>query len=135
MTWWVVIIIFILIAFSYLRFKKFYAHKNSIGQHIIINYFDQNIYIENTFPLKGIISRKIKIGMGTFFIVNLDNSFIYNDKEYNTIIIKERHVGYYIGQNKEIHVHVLLPKIKLDNRSYSLKDFDHVVWAIIELIK
>jgi len=47
-------------------------------------------------------------------------------------VIKERHAGYYIGGEGQIHVHVLLPKIDLQKDLYNLTDFDHVVWATIE---
>ncbi|MEZ4817562.1 MAG: hypothetical protein R2776_06290 [Flavobacteriaceae bacterium] len=66
--------------------------------------------------------------------MELDNSFAYDLGNYDTICIKERHLGFYIGSKKTIHVHVLLPRIDLNLKEYTFNQFDHVVWAEIKPI-
>ena len=132
---WIIILLLIFILWRlYLWFKKWYLNKKAIGKRFSIHYFDQNINFENIFPLNGIITEKIKIGKGLFFVMKLDNSFAYDFGNCDTICIRERHLGFYIGSKKPVHVHVLLPKIDLNLKKYKFKQFDHVVWAEIKPI-
>lgn len=107
-------------------------HKTIIGTQVLVEYFDQNEEFENIFPLKGKFVQKIKIGSRYFFVVQFDKPFVYKGNHYDKIVITERHAGYYIGVDKEVHVHVLLPKKELKQEKYQLTDFDHVVWATIK---
>ena len=130
MTWWIIPIL-ILVFWIYLKFKRTEKHKNVIGKKVLVEYFDQNTNFETIFPLTGIVTKKIKVGSQFFFVVQFDNSFIYDNCDFDKIVIKERHAGYYIGGDGEIHVHVCLPKIALTKDHYELTDFDHIVWATI----
>jgi len=114
--------------------QKEAIRKKAIGQKVVIRYFDQNSYFESIFPKTGVITQVIKVGQRDMFVVELDEAFSYNNREHKAIVIAERHVGYYIGKNEEVHVHVLLPLTDLTCDKYSLNDFDHVVWAIINPI-
>jgi len=120
----------IVIWFSYFK-SKTTTGQNIFGQRVTVEYFDQNYHFETIFPINGILTNKIKIDNGEYYVVELDKSFTYDNLEYKKIIIKERHVGYHIGIDNEVHVHVLLPKAILNKESYSLDQFDHVVWAIV----
>ena len=98
---------------------------------IIIEYLDQNYHFEKIFPLHGTIINTLNIAQKKFFLVQIDRPFTYLDVLYDQIVIKERHVGHYIGPKKETHVLVLLPKTSLNEKEYSLEQFDHVVWATV----
>jgi len=132
MIWWQIIIGLIILWIIYSKITQAVRHKNAIGQQMIVNYFDQNHHFETIFPKKGILTEKIKIGkVKRFFVVDFDVPFNYDNREFKKIVIQERHLRNYIGSDKEVHVHVLLPKTTLDKDKYSFDQFDHVVWATI----
>lgn len=131
MTWWIIPIL-ILGFWLYLKFKRTAKHKNIIGKKVLVEYFDQNTDFKTIFPLTGKVTEKIKVGSQDFFLVLFDKSFVYDNSNFDKIVIKERHLGYYIGGDGEIHVHVSLPKKELTKDHYELSDFDHVVWATIK---
>lgn len=130
MIWWIVLILIFAVWF-YLKIKRNIKHKDIVGKKVLVNYFDQNTDFETIFPLTGTVTEKIKVGSQDFFIVQFDESFVYHNRDFDNIAIKERHAGHYIGDNGEIHVHVCLPKKELKQGHYELTDLDHVVWAII----
>lgn len=107
----------------------------AIGQRVTIDYFDQNIRFETIFPKKGIITQAIIVNGQKLFILDLDESFVYNSVNCKKIIIKERQIGHQIGDNAEVHVHVFLPRTELNKEKYLFDDFDHVVWATVKPIK
>jgi hypothetical protein len=107
-------------------------YKNVIGKKLVVSYFDQNYNFEKIFPLTGIISEKILVGNQDFYIVQFEKSFSYNNNDFNKIVMTERQAGFFIGDDGEIHVHVLLPKNGLTKDHYEFSDFDHVVWAIVK---
>ena len=129
---WSIISILILGFWLYLKFKRTEKHENIIGKKVLVEYFDQNINFETIFPLIGIVTEKIKVGNQNFFVVQFDKSFVYDNSNFDKIVIKERHTGYYIGSEGEIHIHVCLPKKELTEDHYELSDFNHVVWATIK---
>lgn len=131
MIWWLIPLLIILF-WIYFKFKRSNSHRNIIGNKIAVDYFDQNSTFETIFPLIGTITEKIKVGNQEFFLVQFDNTFVYNNRDFDKIIIKERHAGYYIGGKGEIHVHVCLPKKEIHWGHIELTDFDHVVWATIK---
>ena len=131
MTWWIIPIL-ILGFWLYLKFKRTEKHKNILGKKVLVEYFDQNTDFETIFPLTGKVTEKIKVGNQDFFVVQFDKSFVCDNSNFDKIVIKERHAGYYIGGEGEIHVHVCLPKKELTKDHYELSDFDHVVWATIK---
>jgi hypothetical protein len=132
MTWWQILIGLILALIIYGITKMFLANRKAIGQRVTIAYFDQNDRFETIFPINGTITQTIKVGRQKMFILDLDESFGYDIGDFKKIIIKERHVGHYIGDNNEVHVHVLLPKTELNKDKYKFDDFDHVVWATVK---
>lgn len=131
MTWWQIIIGLLIAWIIYFKTKKFFANKKSIGQRMTIDYSDQNNNFETIFPKKGIITRAIKVENQKMFVLELDDQFSYENEDYKRIVIKERHVGHYIGDDNEVHVHVLLPKIELNKDRYKFDDFEHAVWATV----
>lgn len=132
MAWWQIIIGLILTWIIYFKAKKYFKHRQAIGQRVIIEYADQNTDFETIFPKTGTIIGFIKVGKKNMFILDLDTSFGYGEGDFKKIIIAERHVGCYIGTKGEIDVHVLLPKMELTKDKYLLNDFYHVVWARIK---
>ena len=133
MIWWTIPIL-IFAFWLYLKVKRTAKHISIIGKKVRVDYFDQNTNFETIFPLTGTITNKIRVGNQDFFTLQFDKSFCYENKDFDKIVIRERHAGHYIGDNGEIHVHVLLPKRKLTQDYYELTDFDHVVWATIKNI-
>ena len=129
---WLIIPILILGFWLYLTLKRKMKHKTIIGRQVLVKYFDQNTNFETIFPLTGTVTRKIIVDGQDFFVVLFDEPFVYESYDYDKIVIKERHVGYYIGADGEIHVHVCLPRKELIQDKYELTDFDHVVWATIK---
>src|SRR6267378_4394486 len=123
MIWWIILILIFAI-WLYFRIKRSVKHKNIVGRKVIVSYFDQNTDFETIFPMTGTVTRKIKVGSQDFVIVQFDKSFVYHNRHFNQITIKERHAGSYIGDNGEIHVHVCLPKKELTQDHYELSDFD-----------
>lgn len=107
-------------------------NKTKIGRKILVEYFDQNYNFESIFPLTGIIIEKIKVGNRDHFVVHPDKSFYYKNKDFDKIVITERHAEHNIGSDGEIHVHVLLPTTELTKNNYEFTDFDHVAWATIK---
>lgn len=132
---WLIIPFLIIVLWLYLMFKRAMKHKTIIGRRVLVEYFDQNTNFEIIFPLCGTVTQKIKVGNNTFFVIEFEKSFVYERCDYDKIAIKERHAGYYIGAEGEIHVHVCLPRKELKQDRYELTDFDHVVWATIKKIK
>ncbi len=132
MTWWQIIIGLILTWIIYLKTKKYFIHRQAIGQRVIIEYADQNYHFETIFPKTGTITGLIKVGKQNMFILDLDTSFSYDEGDFKKIVIAERHVGHYIGSKSEIDVHVLLPKMELTKDKYIFDDFNHVVWATLK---
>jgi len=132
MIWWLIAIL-LFTTFAFFKIKRWTKHKNIVGKKVLVNYFDQNTDFETIFPLTGTVTRKIKVSSQDFFIVQFDKSFVYHNREFDQITIKERHVGHYIGDNGEIHVHVFLPKEQPAKDHYQLTDFEHVVWATITM--
>lgn len=131
MIWWIfTILIFAL--WLYFKFNRSIKHKDIIGKKVLVSYWDQNTDFEAIFPMTGILTEKIKVGTQDFFIVQFDKSFVYHNRDYEKIAIKERHIGNYIGSDGEVHVHVFLPKKELMQDQYELADFDHVVWATVK---
>ena len=132
---WILILLLIIILWRLLSWlRKQYFHGKAIGMRYSIHYFDQNVNFESIFPLNGTISDKIRIGKGLYFVFKLDQPFTYELGNFDTICIRERHLGFYIGSKKTIHVHVFLPKITLNKKEYDFNQFDHVVWAEIKAI-
>lgn len=129
---WLIIPILILVFWLYLKFKRTTKHKTIIGRKVLVEYFDQNTNFETIFPLTGTVTQKIKVGSQDFFVVQFDSTFVYNNSDFDKIVVKERHAEHYIGEKGEIHVHVCLPKNELTQDKYELTDFDHVVWATIK---
>ncbi|MGY3052231.1 hypothetical protein ACVWYG_000421 [Pedobacter sp. UYEF25] len=111
--------------------EEFSTNKKVIGNRVTINYFDQNYNFETIFPKKGIITETIKVESQKMFVLELDNHFEYKNLDYKIIVLTERHAGHHIGDNNEVHVHVLLPKTELNKDTYKIADFDHVVWATL----
>ncbi len=130
MIWWAIAILIFAI-WIYFKFRRSIKHKNIIGKRVLVSYFDQNTDFERIFPLTGTVTKKIKVGSQGYFVVQFDKSFLYHNRDFDKIIIKERHAGYYIGGHGEIHVHVCLPMKELNQDRYELIDLDHVVWATI----
>lgn len=131
MTWLTISILF-LMSWLHPKFKRIMKHRSIIGRKVLVAYFDQNMKFETIFPLTGTVTRKIKVGSQDFFVVQFDTTFDYDNSDFDKIVIRERHAGYYIGDEGEIHVHVCLPKNELTQDKYELTDFDHVVWATIK---
>jgi hypothetical protein len=131
MIWWILPILVFAI-WLYFKFNRSVKHKDIIGKKVLVNYFDQNTDFESIFPMTGAVTGKIKVGNQDFFVVQFDKSFVYHNRDFDKIAIKERHAGNYIGSDGEIHVHVCLPKKELTKDNYELTDFDHVVWATIK---
>ncbi len=133
MTWFSIIIGLIFVWIIYSKARKYFCHKRAIGQYVTINYADQNISFETIFPKTGTIKKSIKVDNQTMFVVELDNLINYKLDSYERIVIVERHTGKYIGARTETNVHVLLPKIELTKENYTLKNFEHAVWATLEM--
>jgi hypothetical protein len=109
-------------------------HNKIIGKQVLVEYFDQNINFATIFPLTGTVTEKIKVDSQDFFVVEFAKFFVYNDRSFDKIIFKERHVGQYIGGGEEIHVHVCLFKKEFAHSNYELTDLDHVAWATINIV-
>ena len=109
-------------------------YKNIIGKKILVHYADHNIKFETIFPLTGIIAEIIKLDNRNCPVVVFETPFTYNNDEFVKMVIKERHEGVQIGDDGEVHVHVLLPKGKFNKTVYSSSDFNHVVWATIKIL-
>jgi hypothetical protein len=131
MIWWQILIGLIVAWIIYLKIKKFFANIKAMGQRMTIDYFDQNYNFETIFPKKASIVKTIKVGGQKMFVLELDQQFGYKNGDFKEIVIKERHAGHYIGDRKEVHVHVFLPKTDLHKDEYKFDDFDHVVWATV----
>lgn len=97
------------------------------------NYCDQNFHFESIFPADGTVSKSIKINNITFFVIKMDRPFVYEKTNYDTIVIRERSTRH-LGLDNFVAVHVLLPKVNLDKTQYNFDEFDHVVWADVDLI-
>jgi hypothetical protein len=128
------ILVFIALIYIAFRLKMLFGHKKVIGRRVRVNYFDQNYHFETIFPLKGIVTKVIKIKDNDFFLIKLDKSFTYESVDYDTIAVRERAVGQALGVDKETDVHVLLPKVTLDKEQYAFDEFYHVVWATVETL-
>ena len=94
---WFIFLIFILVFWLYFKFKRTTNHKTIIGRQVHVEYFDQNANFERIFPLTGTVSQKIKVGSQDFFVVQFHDTFVYENSEFDKIVIKERHAGHYIG--------------------------------------
>jgi hypothetical protein len=129
---WGILLTLVLGLWLYFKFQRTERQKRIIGKRVLVEYFDQNYHFETIFPLTGTVTKKIPVGKQTFFVVQLDKSFCYENKDFDKIVIRERHAGFYIGDEGEIHVHIFLPKKELTKEHYDLTDFDHVVWATIK---
>lgn len=128
------ILLFLAVVYIALRLKIFFGHKKLIGRRVRVNYFDQNYHFETIFPLKGVVTKAIKVNTTNFFLIKFDKSFVYENVDYDTIAVRERAVGQALGVDKETDVHVLLPKVALDKDQYLFEEFDHVVWATVETL-
>jgi hypothetical protein len=133
MTTWLYILILLAGLWLVYRIRKIIAHKKFIGRRVTVSYCDQNYHFESIFPADGTVTKSIKIKTTTFFVVKMDNPFVYEKTNYDTIIIRERSTRH-LGLDNYVAVHVLLPKVNLDKTDYSFDEFDHVVWADIDLI-
>ncbi len=135
MTIWVYIIFILIFIWVLIKVKKIIGHKKIIGKRVTVDYFDQNMAFETIFPPTGTVTKSIKVNTTTFFLIKLDTEFTYDNSVFDTIAVRERAVGQVLGYDRETDVHVLLPKTKLDKEKYSSSEFDHVVWATLELMK
>ena len=135
MTVWLYIIFILVLIWVLINTKKIIGHKKIIGKRVTVDYFDQNMAFETIFPANGTLTKTIKVDTTTFFLIKLDKTFTYDNNVFDTIAVRERAVGQALGYDRETDVHVLLPKTKLDKEKYSSSEFDHVVWATVELIK
>ena len=101
---------------------------------MLLVYVDQNESIKNELPRKGTIQCKLRIGnKSDNFIINLDEPIFHDNSTFNKVVIRERHLGEYIGSNNETGVHLLLPKQKTITDRNSWDSFDHTAWLTIKL--
>ena len=116
-----------------LRLKRTIQNRRAIGQSITLQYADQNESIAKQLPRNGIIKDKISIGRTSDnFVVTLDRPINVEDGHVSEVVIRHRHIGQYIGSTKEIHVHLLIPKVKLVKDEYLVDDFMHAAWLTIK---
>lgn len=130
MLWLYFIVGFIILLYIMSLFKKHVSRKKAIGQKVRLEYADHNYEYENILPIDGVITKELIIDKAIFYVIELDIPI----KGRSKILIKARHVGKYVGSDKEIDVHLLLPKVELNKTSYSLDDFIHEVWATVKPI-
>jgi hypothetical protein len=101
---------------------------------VTLNYADQNDLIERELPRTGRITRVIDIeGKVDNFLIDLDQPIYFDNYGFREIVVRERHVGHYIGLDTETQVHLLLPRIKLVKDKYKFDDFSHVAWLTLKL--
>ncbi len=117
----------------YIWLKRKIYNNRAISQRVVLTYADQNFLIEQELPKTGVIHSKIRIGKtNDNFIVQLDIPMKYGTISFSEIVIRHRHVNHFIGSASPIHVHLLLPKVKLAQDTYQFDDFNHAAWLIVE---
>jgi hypothetical protein len=117
----------------YLRLKSKIQNRRAIGRQIILSYSDQNTTIEKELPRTGIIKEKIKIERtDDNFVIKLDQPINFENYDFDEVVVRHRHVGHYVGSNKEVDVHLLIPRVKLVKDKYQFDDFNHVAWLTLK---
>jgi hypothetical protein len=117
----------------YSRLRKKQLNKKAIGRQVTLNYADQNDLIERELPRTGRITKTIDIeSKADNFLIDLDQPIYFDNYDFREIVVRERHTGHYIGSDRETHVHLLLPKIKLVKDKYKFDDFSHVAWLTLK---
>ena len=105
------------------------------GRKVKIKYEDQNEDFKTILPVTGFLTEKIKIENGIFHVVSLDHPIKYENRSFEKIMIRERHLGKVINEKTDVDIHLLLPKTKIDKEIYKLDQFDHVAWGSIRILE
>lgn len=118
----------------YSRIKKFELNKAAVGRKVLLSYTDRNDIIKAEMPRTGVIKRMLRIGRKMDnFVIKLDEPIVFNNSNFNEVVVRERILGSYIGSNKKTDVHLLLPKGKDISEKEKWDSFEHVAWLNIRL--